>query len=123
ESGSPTSSELLKAEVLGPKKSTREGKQMPKFMFLQFVDEARAPRPGTPELDAEQNAYGKLFQDVNSAGILRGGDPCQPSAAVFSVQLRNGRAATTDGATLSGSKWLNGYWVLDCKDREDAIQW
>jgi hypothetical protein len=25
---------------------------MPKYIFLQYVDESAAPRPGTPELDA-----------------------------------------------------------------------
>jgi hypothetical protein len=96
---------------------------MPKFMFLQFVDESKAPRPGTPQMDAEVNAYGQLLQEANTAGILRGGDPCQPSAASFSVQLKDGRPATTDGSTVSGSRWLNGYWVFDCKDRDDAVQW
>ena len=96
---------------------------MPKFMFLQFVDESKSPRPGTPEMQAEIDAYGKLFQDANTAGILRGGDACQPTAAGFSVQVKGGRPETTNGATVSGSRWLNGYWVFDCKDRDDAIQW
>jgi hypothetical protein len=43
--------------------------KMPKFMFLQYVDESSAPRPGTPEMHAEVEAYGKLFQDVSGAGI------------------------------------------------------
>ena len=82
---------------------------MAKFMFLQFVDESKAPRPGTPEMEAEVNAYGKLLQDANSAGILRGGDPCQPTAAGFSVQVKGGNVETANGATVSGSRWLNGY--------------
>jgi hypothetical protein len=72
---------------------------MPKFMFLQFVDESKTPRQGTPAMEAEVNAYGKLFQEVNSAGVLRGGDPCRPTAAGFSVQVRGGRTETTNGAT------------------------
>ena len=58
---------------------------MPKYMFLQYVDESRSPKPGTPELDSEIAAYGQLFKDVEAAGILRGGDPFQPSSAAFSV--------------------------------------
>jgi hypothetical protein len=96
---------------------------MAKYVFLQYVDESKAPRPGTPELEAEVAAYGKLLEEAQAAGVLRGGDPCQPSAAGFSVQVRNGQTNTTDGPMYAQSPWLNGYWVFDCKDRADAVAW
>lgn len=91
-------------------------------MFLQYVDENAAPRPGTPEMEAEVGAYGKLFEELTAAGVLRGGDPCQPSAAAFSVQVKEGRPVTTAGP-MHAAPGLNGYWVLDCKDRAEAIDW
>ena len=97
---------------------------MPKFMFLQYVDESKSPRPGTPELDKEIADYGKLFHDVEAAGILRGGDPVQPSAAAFSVQVgADKRTTTTNGTKQNGGLGLNGYWVLECKDRDEAVAW
>ena len=56
------------------------------------------------------------------AGVRRGGDPCQPSAAGFSVQARDGETKTTNGPVHAGSPWLNGYWVLDCKHGADAMR-
>jgi hypothetical protein len=98
--------------------------EMPKFMFLQYVDESKAPRPGTSEMDKEVAEYSRLFQDVEAAGILRGGDPVQPSAATFSVQVgADDRTTTTDGPMQEGGPWLNGYWVLECRDRDDAVRW
>ena len=94
---------------------------MAKYMFLQFPNESDYPRPGTPELDAQVAAYAKLFEDVSAAGVLRGGDPCQPSAACFTVQVGNGATQTKDGPIHPAL--LDGYWVLDCKDRADAIAW
>ena len=97
---------------------------MPKFMFLQYVDESNAPGPGTPELDKEIAAYGQLFEEVQKAGVLRGGDPVQPSAAAFSVQVNGSDGATaTDGPLHKDGPSLNGYWVLECKDRDEAIAW
>jgi len=97
---------------------------MAKFMFLQYVDESRAPRPGTPELDKEIADYGQLFKDVEAAGALRGGDPIQPSAAAFSVRVdEDGKTSTTDGPMYKESPWLNGYWVLECRDRDEAVAW
>jgi hypothetical protein len=97
---------------------------MPKFMFLQYVDESKAPRPGTPELDKQIAEYAQLFKDVEAAGVLRGGDPVQPSAATFSVQVQaDDRTTTTDGPVQNGGRSLNGYWVLECKDRDEAVAW
>ncbi len=92
---------------------------MAKYMFLQFPNESDYPRSGTPELDAQVAAYAKLFEDVSAAGVLRGGDPCQPSAACFTVQVSNGATQTKDGPIHAAL--LDGYWVLDCKDRDEAI--
>jgi hypothetical protein len=96
---------------------------MAKYMFLQYVDESKASSFGTAEKDAEIAAYGKLFEDIQAAGILRGGDPCQPSAAGFSVQVKDGKTHSTDGPMHPASPWLNGYWVLDCEDRGEAEAW
>ena len=96
---------------------------MAKYMFLQYVDEAAAAKLGTPEKDAEIAAYGRLLDEVQAAGKMRGGDACDSSATGFSVQVRDGQVRTTDGPMHPQSPWLNGYWVLDCKDREEAIAW
>ena len=96
---------------------------MPRFMMLQYVDESTAPRPGTPEMGAEIDAYGKLLEAAQAANVMRGGDACQPSAAGFSVQVRNGQAQTTEGPMHAQSPWLNGYFVFECKDRAEAIAW
>ena len=96
---------------------------MPKFMFLQYVDEANAPKPGSAEQTAEIAAYGKLLEEAQAANILRGGDPCQPSTAAFHVQVRAGKTTSVDGPMHKQSPWLNGYWVFDCKDKAEAIKW
>ena len=96
---------------------------MAKYIFLQFVDESKAPRPGTPELDAQIDAFARYLEDVKSAGAFHDGDPCQPSAATFSVTVRGGHAQTSDGPMHPATPWLNGFFVLDCKDRAEAEAW
>ena len=96
---------------------------MPKFIFLQYVDEARAPRPGTPELDAVIQAFATYLEELKAAGAFLDGDPCQPSAAAFTVQAHDGEPAITNGPLSSAVPWLNGYFVLDCKDRDAAAAW
>ena len=96
---------------------------MAKYIFLQYVDESKAPRPGSPELMQVIDAFAKYLDEVQSAGVFHDGDPCQPSAATFSVTSHGGQAKTVDGPMHAQSPWLNGYFVLDCKDRAEAERW
>ena len=96
---------------------------MAKYMFLQYVDESKAPRPGTPELQQQIDAFARYLEEVQAAGVFLNGDPCQPSASGFSVTAHDGQAKTTNGPIHPQSPWLNGYFVLDCKDREEAERW
>jgi len=96
---------------------------MAKYLFLQYMDEAKAPRPGTPELAAVIDAFAVHLEELKAAGAFLDGDPCQPSAAGFTTEVRSGDAKTTDGPMSSAAPWLNGYFVLECKDRDDAAAW
>ncbi len=96
---------------------------MARYIFLQYVDESKAPKYGSPELNAQIDAFAKYLDEVKAAAAFKDGDPCQPSAAGFSVSVRDGRTKTSDGPMHAQSPWLNGYFVLDCKDRAEAEAW
>jgi len=96
---------------------------MARYIFLQYVDESKAPPYGSPELNAQIEAFAKYLDEVKAAGAFKDGDPCQPSAAGFSVSVHDGHAKTTDGPMHAQSPWLNGYFVLECKDRAEAAAW
>jgi len=96
---------------------------MAKYLFLQYMDESKAPRPGTSELAAVIDAFATYLEELKAAGAFLDGDPCQPSSAGFTTEVRNGEATTTDGPMSSAAPWLNGYFVLDCKDSAAAAAW
>ena len=96
---------------------------MAKYIFLQYVDESKAPRPGSPQLGAVIDAFARYLEELKAAGVFHEGDAYQPSAATFSVTVRDGHAKTTDGPMHAASPWLNGYFVLNCKDRAEAASW
>jgi hypothetical protein len=94
-----------------------------KYIFLQYVDESQPPRPGSPEMTAVIDAFANYLDELKAAGAFHDGDPCQPSSAAFSVTFRDGHAKTADGPMHAASPWLNGYFVLNCKDRAEAATW
>src|SRR5258708_36235519 len=94
--------------------------EMAKYIFLQYVDESKAPRPGSPEMHAVIDAFAKYLGELKAAGGFQHGDPCQPSSASFSVTVRGGHTKTTDGPMHAESPRVNGSFVLDCTDRAAA---
>lgn len=95
---------------------------MAKFIFLQYVDDS-GPRPEPAAMQGVIDAFARYLEELKAAGAFHDGDPCQPSAAAFSVTVRGGHAKTADGTMDPRSPWLNGYFVLNCKDRADAERW
>jgi hypothetical protein len=82
------------------------------------------PRPPDPEVwgqvMAEYNAFSKAMTD---AGVYLGGEALQPNPTATSVRVRDGRTVTTDGPFAETKEGLGGFYVLDCKDLDEALAW
>ena len=52
---------------------------------------------------------------------MRAGDRLQPSSSATTVRVRDGKTATTDGPFAETKEQLGGYYILDCKDLDEAI--
>jgi hypothetical protein len=92
-----------------------------KYLYLLYADESAAPAPGSPELEQQLDAYGRYYQEVSERGLFQSGDPVQPSSTATTVRVRNGSAQLASGAFAPGKDQLIGFYVLDCKDRDEAI--
>ena len=47
----------------------------------------------------------------------------QPTTTATTVRVREGKTLTTDGPFAETREQLGGYYILDCKDLDEAIQW
>jgi hypothetical protein len=92
-----------------------------KYLFLLYGNESGGPQAGSPELEEQLQAYGRFYQDVSERGMFQGGDPVQPSATATTIRVRNGSTQTATGPFTEGQDQLIGFYVLDCKDRDDAV--
>ena len=92
-----------------------------KYLYLLYADESKAPAPGTPEFDRQNQAYDHYFQEVSSRGLIKSGDPVQPSATATTVRVRNGSTEAARGPFGNGAEQLVGFYVMDCKDEDEAV--
>ena len=78
----------------------------------------------TPEDGAkEMQAYEAFGRDAQAAGVYVGGEGLQPSSAATTVRVRNGDRMVTDGPFAETKEQLGGYYLVDCKDLDEAIEW
>ena len=93
-----------------------------KYLFLLYADESGFPAPGSPELQAQLEAYGAFFEEVDGRGQFQAGDPVQPSTTATTVTVRDGKTSTSDGPAAPGGEQIIGFYVLDVASNEDAVE-
>jgi hypothetical protein len=92
--------------------------------LLTIYDDESTWNDVTPEQSAQvMAAYGAFGQAAQSAGVLLGGEGLQPTSTATTVRVRDGEALTTDGPFAETREQLGGYYLLDCKDLDEAIGW
>ena len=75
--------------------------------------------PGFEDLMAEYAAFGQM---VEKLGIVRGGARLQHTSTATTVRVRDGKTLTTDGPFAETKEQFGGYFLLDCKDLDQAIE-
>jgi hypothetical protein len=92
-----------------------------KFMLLLYVDDDR-PEPGTPEAAAAFEAISAFHRECRDRGVLVASDPLREPDTATTVRVRDGRTLRTDGPFSETKEWLGGYFVLDCRDLDEALE-
>jgi len=80
---------------------------------------------GSDDVDWETliQQYGEFGRRAQEAGVMVGGDALQPVSTATSVQLRDSKKVVTDGPFAETKEQLGGYYLLDCKDLDEAVEW
>ncbi len=77
----------------------------------------------TPDEAAAHLAkYGELMEELGSTGVLQGGERLRPVADATTVRVRDGEVLTADGPFAETKEQIGGYFIVDCKDLDGAIE-
>src|SRR5262245_20614083 len=89
-----------------------------RFLLLIYLDEKAMN-------DAQrQECYGestRLAHDLNARGHYLSAAPLQGVATAASVRLRDGKTLVTDGPFAETREQLGGFFMIEAKDRAEAI--
>jgi hypothetical protein len=77
-----------------------------------------------PDADAEKHLeeYAAFTQGIRKSGQMSGGNRLLPPGAATTVRVRNGVVSTTDGPFAETKEQLGGYYLIEAKDMNEAIQ-
>jgi hypothetical protein len=94
-----------------------------KYMLLMYANESLTL--DTPE---EQQAVGQdvwfaLMKEMKDAGVLISQNGLAPTTTSTTVRVREGKPLITDGPFAETHEQLGGFFLLDCKDLDEALRW
>ncbi len=93
-----------------------------KYLCLIYEDETIWSKMPKAESDRYMGDYGALTQDVKKNGQYLAGEALQPTASATTIRVRNGTTLTTDGPFAETKEQLGGFYLVDAKDLNEAIQ-
>jgi hypothetical protein len=95
-----------------------------KYLFTLYIDESRLADQSPDEQRQNMQRWDAFTNDVIEAGVHVGGEGLAPSATATTVRIEeSGDHIVTDGPFAETKEQLGGYYLLDCKDLDEAIAW
>ncbi len=92
------------------------------YLCLIYEDEKQwqaMPKAETDRIIHEFSSYTEL---VKKSGHYLGGNGLQPTHTATTVRVRQGRVSTVDGPFAETKEQLGGYYLLQARDLNEAIQ-
>jgi hypothetical protein len=91
--------------------------------FIAMVRATNASESGvlpSTEMLAEMGRYN---EELVRAGVMLGGEGLLPSSKGARVRFSGTKRAVVDGPFSETKELIAGFWILQCKSREEAIEW
>ncbi|OXM75266.1 MULTISPECIES: YciI family protein [Amycolatopsis] len=89
------------------------------LLMIYNCERPQPPDPGFAEALARVTAFA---DELRRRGVLVAGDPVQDVHTATTVAVREGRTLITDGPFVETHEHLGGYYVLDCRDLDEALE-
>jgi hypothetical protein len=92
-----------------------------RYLLLIYTAEASEPPP--PDVrESEMKAYGAFTEDIRKRGLMQAGEALEPTTTATTVRVQDGRTVTTDGPYAETKEALGGFYLVDARDLDEAIE-
>jgi hypothetical protein len=94
-----------------------------RYLILIGHDEKGGKTLSPEQHGALFTAYQKYEVELKKAGVLLGGDPLLPSAGAVRISSTGGKRKVLDGPFSESKEIIGGYFLLEVKSRDEALEW
>ncbi|MBI3396493.1 MAG: YciI family protein, partial [Spirochaetia bacterium] len=91
------------------------------YLILIYSDEKADASATKEEMDAWMGEYWAYTEAIQKSGAYKGGEALQPTATATTVRVKDGKKVTTHGPFAETKEQLGGYYLIDCKNLDEAI--
>jgi hypothetical protein len=95
-----------------------------RFMMIMFEKDYGTAKPGwVPDLKSMEK-MGQYNEQLGKAGVLLALDGLTPPATMSArVTFKSGKSKVTDGPFTEVKEVVGGYWIIQVKSPEEALEW
>lgn len=93
-----------------------------KYLCLIYDEEKTYAGMSKAETEAFMGEYFAFTDGIKKSGHYIGGEALKPVHTATTVRVRSGKMSTTDGPFAETREQLGGYYLIEAKDLNDAIQ-
>lgn len=91
--------------------------------FMMIVKASPESEKGVLPSDELIDAMTKYNEELTKAGVLLDLSGLQPSSKGFRIKYSGGKRTVVDGPFTETKELVAGYWVIQVKSREEALEW
>ena len=93
-----------------------------RYLCLIYDDESKWGTMAKADADAMMGEYFAFTENIKSNGNYIGGEALQPTQTATTVRIRQGKVSSTDGPFAETKEQLGGYYLINARDLNEAIQ-
>ena len=93
-----------------------------KYLCLIYDAENKVYSLPKNEMQRLMEDYMTFTRGLRESGHYLGGNDLEPVKAATTVRVRNGKVSTTDGPFAETKEQLGGYYLIEARDLNEAIQ-
>jgi hypothetical protein len=94
-----------------------------RYMLLIYGRETEMAAASPDELERVRAAHWAVIDETRRRGIFEAAEPLQSIATATTVRSEGGKPLILDGPFAETKEQLAGYYILECRDLDEAIAW
>lgn len=92
--------------------------------YMMLIYSKEMPEGMSPEQGRQlREDHRAVMEKALAKGVLRGAEPLAPTTTSTTVRMENGKPLVTDGPFAETKEQLAGYYIIDCENLDEAIEW